>query len=106
MDQRWSATTATLRMEVGADALWQLETLRAQFDVNQFRDGMNTELTAGTYNPVTHFASDDPILVGKVVRAHLNKTSDYYTQWAAGEKAAEREYGHKPVMQPRLAQTG
>lgn len=77
-----------------------------QFDVNQFRDGMNAELAAGTYNPVTHFASDDPILVGKVVRAHLNKTPDYYTKWAAGEKAAEREYGHKPAMQPRLAQTG
>lgn len=77
-----------------------------QFDVNQFRDGMNAELAAGTYNPVTHFASDDPILVGKVVRTHLNKTPDYYMQWAAGEKAAEREYSRKPTMQPQHAKTG
>lgn len=27
--QQWLTTTATMRMEVGADALWQLETLRA-----------------------------------------------------------------------------
>jgi hypothetical protein len=40
------------------------------------------------------------------VRAHLNKTPDYYTEWAAGEKAAEREYGRKPVTQPQLAKTG
>jgi hypothetical protein len=26
--KQWLTTTATLRMEVGADALWQLETLR------------------------------------------------------------------------------
>jgi hypothetical protein len=77
-----------------------------QFDVNQFRTGMNAELADGTYHPLTNFASDDPILVGKVVRAHLNKTPDYYTEWAAGEKAAEREYGRKPVAQPQLAKTG
>jgi hypothetical protein len=77
-----------------------------QFDVNQFRTGMNAELADGTYHPLTNFASDDPILVGKVVRTHLNKTPDYYTEWAAGEKAAEREYGRKPVAQPQLAKTG
>lgn len=27
--QQWLTTTATIRMEVGADAMWQLETLRA-----------------------------------------------------------------------------
>lgn len=27
--QQWLTTTATMRMEVGADAMWQLETLRA-----------------------------------------------------------------------------
>lgn len=65
------------------------------FDVNQFRLGLNTELAAGTYNPVTSFASDDPILIGKVVRAHLNKTPDYYTQWAQREKEAELEQSSK-----------
>jgi hypothetical protein len=69
----------------------------ATFDVNQFRIGMNAELADGTYNPVTNFASADPILVGKVVRMHLNETPDYYTQWAAREKAAELEHSRKSI---------
>jgi hypothetical protein len=70
-----------------------------KFDVNQFRVGMNAELADGTYNPLTNFASDDPILVGKVVRTHLNETPDYYTQWAAGEKAEKLEQSRKPTTQ-------
>jgi len=56
------------------------------FDLKEFCLGLNTERSLGTYNPVTNFASDDPILIGKIVRAHLTKTPDYYTQWAAQEK--------------------
>lgn len=67
------------------------------FDVNQFHLGMNTEFAAGTYNPLTHFASDDPILIGKVVRGHLNKRADYYTHWVEREKAAEREQYGPPL---------
>lgn len=77
-----------------------------KFDVNQFRTGMNAELADGTYNPVTNFASDDPILVGKVVRAHLSKFPDYYTQWAKQEKAAGLEHNPKPINLRRLAKTG
>ena len=58
------------------------------FDLKQFRLGLNTELLDGTYNPITSFASDDPILIGKIVRAHLNKCPDYYTYWA---KRAKKE---------------
>ncbi|MFZ4657308.1 MAG: DUF5661 family protein [Caldilineaceae bacterium] len=58
------------------------------FDLKEFCLGLNTERTQGAYNPVTNFASDDPILIGKIVRAHLTKTPDYYTQWAAQEQEA------------------
>lgn len=58
-----------------------------EIDLKEFCLGLNTERTAGAYNPVTNFASDDPILIGKIVRVHLAKTPDYYTQWAAHEKA-------------------
>lgn len=57
-----------------------------EIDLKEFCLGLNTERTLGTYNPVTNFASDDPILIGKIVRTHLSKTPDYYTQWAAQEK--------------------
>lgn len=60
-----------------------------EFDVKQFRMGLNAELADGAYNPLTNFATDDPILVGKLVRAHLNEAPDYYTRWAQMEKAAE-----------------
>jgi hypothetical protein len=59
------------------------------FDVKEFCLGLNTELAAGIYNPVTNFASEDPILIGKVVRDHLNKFPDYYTYWTQRTKEAE-----------------
>lgn len=61
-----------------------------EFDVEQFRLGLNAEIEDGTYNPMTGFATDDPIVVGKIVRAHLNEAADYYTEWAKAEKAAAR----------------
>ena len=93
--------TLTEAKEIG-DSLgvdWQ------QFDVAQFRTGLNTELADGTYNPVTNFASDDPILVGKVVRTQLNKTPDYYTHWAAHEKAMKREASRNSLSTRRLNKT-
>ena len=65
------------------------------FDVKQFCFGLNAELQDGTYNPMTNFASSDPILIGKVVRAHLNEAPDYYTRWALMEKEAAREHRSK-----------
>lgn len=67
-------------------------------DIKQFHRGMNAELEDGSYNPVTSFASDDPILVGKVVRAHLNESANYYIKWAQMEKEAERKHGGKPSI--------
>lgn len=64
-------------------------------DPKQFCLGLNAELTDGTYNPVTSFASDDPILIGKVVRTHLNEFPDYYTDWAQREKEAQQAQRRK-----------
>lgn len=66
-----------------------------RFDLAQFRVGLNAELADGAYNPATSFASDDPILMGKIVRKHLNESPDYYSQWARMEKVAERDHGRK-----------
>lgn len=65
------------------------------FEVKEFRLGMNTELADGIYNPITNFASEDPLLIGKVVRSHLNEAPDYYTRWLEEEKAAGRGSGGK-----------
>lgn len=67
------------------------------FDVKQFCLGLNTERALGTYNPVTHFVSDDPIVIGKVVRAQLSKSPSYYTDWAQHEKEAAKAQSSKPT---------
>ncbi|HMN30904.1 MAG TPA: hypothetical protein PKE45_22305 [Caldilineaceae bacterium] len=66
-----------------------------KFTLKQFRLGINAELADGAYNPMTKFVSEDPILLGKIVRAHLNENPDYYTQWAQMEKAAKRDHIRK-----------
>lgn len=50
------------------------------FDVEQFRMGLNVELEHGLVNPKTNVTNDDPILTGKITLAHLNELSDYYTR--------------------------
>jgi hypothetical protein len=66
-----------------------------KIELKQFRLGLNAELADGTYNSITNFASDDPILIGKVVRTHLNEAPDYYTRWAQMEKAAALDHADK-----------
>jgi hypothetical protein len=65
-----------------------------QFDLKQFRLGLNAELADGAYNPMTDFASEDPILIGKIARAHLTENPDYYTEWAQMEKDAAHDTSH------------
>ncbi len=85
-----AAEAKTIGDKLGVD--WE------KFDVKQFRIGMNAELADGSYNPVTNFASNDPILIGKVVRAHLKEFPDYYIKWAQMEKAAARDHRSKQTI--------
>lgn len=52
----------------------------AQFDVEQFRAGMNVELEHGLRDPKTSVTDDDPVVTGKIALAHLNELADYYTR--------------------------
>lgn len=62
------------------------------FTVKQYQTGLNAELADGAYNPMTGFPSDDPILVGKIVRTHLLEDPDYYTRWAQMERTAAQNH--------------
>ena len=62
----------------------------SEFDVEQFRMGLDVELEHGTVDPATNVTDDDPILTGKIALAHLNEFSDYYTRLAEMEDEAER----------------
>jgi Protein of unknown function (DUF5661) len=61
-----------------------------QFDVDQFRRGMDVELEHGTRDPLTNVTNDDPIITGKIALAHLNEFSDYYDRLEEMEEEAEK----------------
>jgi len=64
------------------------------FDVEQFRMGLDVELEHGLRDPKTNVTNDDPIATGKIALAHLNEFSDYYTRHEKMEEEAE-EYWEK-----------
>ncbi|MBD3238455.1 MAG: hypothetical protein GF332_02345 [Candidatus Moranbacteria bacterium] len=50
----------------------------SNFDVEQFRHGMDVELEHGSHDPNTDVSGDDPMITGKITLAHLNEFPDYY----------------------------
>ena len=64
------------------------------FDVEQFRMGLDVELEHGLRDPKTNVTNDGPIMTGKIALAHLNEFSDYYTRLEKMEEEAE-EYWEK-----------
>lgn len=49
-----------------------------EFDVEQFRKGMDVELEHGKRNQHTNVTNNDPLMTGKIALAHLNEFPDYY----------------------------
>ena len=64
----------------------------APFDVEEFRRGMEVELEHGSHDPATDVTGDDPIVTGKIARAHLNEFPDYYTRLVRMEEEAKRDH--------------
>lgn len=61
----------------------------SEFDVEQFRMGMDVELEHGKRDPNTDVTGDDPMITGKIALAHLNELPDYYTRLKKMEDEAE-----------------
>ena len=59
------------------------------FDVEQYRMGLDVELEHGLIDPHTNVTNDDPIMTGKIALAHLNEFQDYYTRLDIMEREAE-----------------
>jgi hypothetical protein len=62
-----------------------------EFNLDQFRAGMDVELEHGTRDAATNVTGDDPLVTGKIALAHLNELPDYYTRLTAMEQEAEQE---------------
>lgn len=63
----------------------------SQFNVEQFRMGLDVELEHGLDDPATNVTGSDPILTGKIALAHLNEFADYYTRLEKMEQEADAE---------------
>ena len=66
-----------------------------EFDVEQFRRGMDVELEHGLVDSKTNVTNDDPMMTGKIALAHLNEFSDYYTRLDEMEEEAEEYWESK-----------
>jgi hypothetical protein len=64
-----------------------------QYDVEQFRRGMDVELEHGMVDPHTNVTNNDPLITGKIALAHLNEFPDYYTRLDKMEKEADAYWG-------------
>jgi hypothetical protein len=65
------------------------------FNVEQFRNGINIELEHGSRYPKTNISNDDMLITAKIALAHLNEYADYYTRLGKMEKEAEEFWREK-----------
>jgi Protein of unknown function (DUF5661) len=63
-----------------------------QFDLEQFRAGMDVEFEHGANDPQTDVTGDDPILTGKIALAHMKEFPDYYERLERMEEEAKRDW--------------
>ena len=73
--------------EIGVD--WN------NFELEQFRRGMDVELEHGSHDPQTNVTGDDPIVTGKIALAHMKEFPDYYERLERMEEEAAREWAGK-----------
>jgi hypothetical protein len=60
------------------------------FDIDQFRRGMDVELEHGKQDSSTNVTNDDLVITGKIAWAHLKEIPDYYDHLEKMEKDAEK----------------
>lgn len=67
-----------------------------EFDVEQFRKGMDVELEHGSkMGSITNVTHDDPLTTGKIALAHLMEIPDYYTRLNIMEEEGEAYWENK-----------
>ena len=65
------------------------------YNIEQFRMGLDVELEHGEINKKTNITDDNPLMTGKIALAHLNEFSDYYTRLKKLEKQADKFWKRK-----------
>jgi len=67
----------------------------SEFDIEQFRTGLDVELEHGVRDLQTNVTHDDEMITGKIALAHLNEYPDYYTRIEKMEKEAKEFHSKK-----------
>ncbi len=65
-----------------------LDFSKVEYDLEQFRMGMDIELEHGLIDSETNVTNDDPFATGKIAWAHLKEIFDYYDRLEKMEKEA------------------
>ena len=60
----------------------------SNFDVEQFRMGMDVELEHGLIDPQTNVTNDNTLMTAKIALAHLKELPDYYSRLEKMEHSA------------------
>jgi len=66
-----------------------------EFNVDEFRRGMDVELEHGAHDSRTNVTNDDALMTGKIAWAHLIEFPDYYDRLEKMEKEAEEYWEGK-----------
>jgi hypothetical protein len=64
----------------------------SEFDIEEYRRGMDVELEHGKHDPATNVTNDDPLTTGKIALAHLKEFPDYYTRLEKMEEEAKKAH--------------
>lgn len=68
------------------------------FDVEQFRMGLDVELEHGLRDSDTNITDDEPVKTGKIAWAHLKEYGDYYTRLESMEREAEEYWAERKAQ--------
>lgn len=69
------------------------------FDVEQFRMGLDVELEHGSRDARTNITNDESQITGKIALAHLKEFPDYYTRLESMGREAESYWREKKPNQ-------
>ena len=75
-------------------AALRLDLAAVEWDLEQLKMGIHSELQHGRVDPDTNITDDDLIVTAKIALAHLNEIPDYYTRLATMEAQAFDEQAH------------
>lgn len=83
------------------DVLNKINKSQQQYNIDEFKKGMDVEMEHGKVDPETNVTNNDPIMTGKIALAHIKESPRYYEklekmeQGDRGKKESFKQPEHK-----------